>query len=340
MNEAPCARRCSRSSSRSTTRRPACRRCSTGSILRSTSSARRTRSCSSTTAAATVRRRCCKEQFLRRPDVTRVILFNGNYGQHMAIVAGFEHCRGERVVTLDADLQNPPEEIGKLLAAMDAGPRLRRRHPSHARGLVVAARRFAGDEPGARAHHADQDDRPGLHAARLQPRHRAMRSPHRSEVSTFIPALAYTFAQQPDRGRGRACRARGRRIEIFALQADPPQLRPDHRLLAGSAADVLDVRHARFGRRARDLSHRHRRAPARWRAGARAVATLWDRDILAFFLLGMVLFGLGLRRRIRRPHLPAGARAAALHDRGGARARRGERDDASAQNARRRRHDR
>ena len=39
----------------------------------------------------------------------------------MAIIAGFEHCRGERVVTLDADLQNPPEEIGKLLAAMDAG---------------------------------------------------------------------------------------------------------------------------------------------------------------------------------------------------------------------------
>src|SRR5499425_2069227 len=62
-----------------------------------------------------------KDQFLRRPDVTRVILFNANYGQHLAIVAGFEHCRGERVVTLDADLQNPPEEIGKLLAAMDAG---------------------------------------------------------------------------------------------------------------------------------------------------------------------------------------------------------------------------
>jgi len=39
----------------------------------------------------------------------------------MAIMAGFEHCRGARVVTLDADLQNPPEEIGKLLAAMDRG---------------------------------------------------------------------------------------------------------------------------------------------------------------------------------------------------------------------------
>src|SRR5450631_2501109 len=62
-----------------------------------------------------------REQFQVRPDVTRVILFSANFGQHMAIVAGFEHCRGDRIVTLDADLQNPPEEIGKLLAAMDRG---------------------------------------------------------------------------------------------------------------------------------------------------------------------------------------------------------------------------
>src|SRR3954469_1211648 len=62
-----------------------------------------------------------REQFQLRPDVTRVVLFNANYGQHMAVIAGFERCRGERVVTLDADLQNPPEEIGKLLAAMDEG---------------------------------------------------------------------------------------------------------------------------------------------------------------------------------------------------------------------------
>src|SRR5947207_8005383 len=62
-----------------------------------------------------------REQFQRRPDVTRVVLLNGNFGQHMAILAGFERTRGERVVTLDADLQNPPEAIGKLLARMDEG---------------------------------------------------------------------------------------------------------------------------------------------------------------------------------------------------------------------------
>eukprot|EP00952_Eustigmatos_sp_NYUAD-ZCMA_P000841 3540-Eustigmatos_ZCMA.PRE.1 len=61
------------------------------------------------------------EQFRARPDSTRVVLFNGNYGQHMAILAGFEHARGERVVTLDADLQNPPEEIGRLIEKLDEG---------------------------------------------------------------------------------------------------------------------------------------------------------------------------------------------------------------------------
>src|SRR5262249_13055163 len=62
-----------------------------------------------------------KARHAARPDVTRVIDFNANYGQHMAIMAAFERVRGEVIVTLDADLQNPPEEIPKLLAAIDAG---------------------------------------------------------------------------------------------------------------------------------------------------------------------------------------------------------------------------
>jgi undecaprenyl-phosphate 4-deoxy-4-formamido-L-arabinose transferase len=57
----------------------------------------------------------------RRPNQIRVIEFNGNFGQHMAIMAGFERVRGQIVITMDADLQNPPEEIGKLVAAMEAG---------------------------------------------------------------------------------------------------------------------------------------------------------------------------------------------------------------------------
>jgi undecaprenyl-phosphate 4-deoxy-4-formamido-L-arabinose transferase len=50
-----------------------------------------------------------------------VILLTRNAGQHMAILAGFAHSRGDYVITLDADLQNPPEEIGKLLARFDEG---------------------------------------------------------------------------------------------------------------------------------------------------------------------------------------------------------------------------
>ena len=49
-------------------------------------------------------------QHAARPDVTRVIDFNNNYGQHMAIMAAFERVRGDVVVTLDADLQNPPAQ--------------------------------------------------------------------------------------------------------------------------------------------------------------------------------------------------------------------------------------
>src|SRR5436853_4673444 len=62
-----------------------------------------------------------RAQHRARPDVTRVIDFNANYGQHMAIMAAFERVRGEVIVTLDADLQNPPEEIPKLIEKIDAG---------------------------------------------------------------------------------------------------------------------------------------------------------------------------------------------------------------------------
>ena len=62
-----------------------------------------------------------KDLFAARPDVIRVISFNGNYGQYVAILAGFEHVRGDVVVTLDADLQNLPEEIPMLLDKIDEG---------------------------------------------------------------------------------------------------------------------------------------------------------------------------------------------------------------------------
>jgi undecaprenyl-phosphate 4-deoxy-4-formamido-L-arabinose transferase len=51
----------------------------------------------------------------------RVVELARNFGQHAAILAGFRECRGDIVVTLDADLQNPPEEIPRLLKEIDAG---------------------------------------------------------------------------------------------------------------------------------------------------------------------------------------------------------------------------
>lgn len=56
-----------------------------------------------------------------RDDRVRVVELARNFGQHAAILAGFRNTRGEVVVTLDADLQNPPEEIPRLLAAIDEG---------------------------------------------------------------------------------------------------------------------------------------------------------------------------------------------------------------------------
>jgi undecaprenyl-phosphate 4-deoxy-4-formamido-L-arabinose transferase len=61
------------------------------------------------------------EDFHTRYHTVRVIEFNRNYGQHMALFAGFEAAAGDIVITIDADLQNPPEEIPRLVAKMEEG---------------------------------------------------------------------------------------------------------------------------------------------------------------------------------------------------------------------------
>jgi len=48
-------------------------------------------------------------------------VLNRNYGQHAAVMAGLAQARGDVVVTLDADLQNPPEEIPRLLEGIESG---------------------------------------------------------------------------------------------------------------------------------------------------------------------------------------------------------------------------
>jgi len=61
------------------------------------------------------------EDLHRRDDRIKVIRFTRNFGQHPAIMAGFHASMGEIIITLDADLQNPPEEIPKLLDKLDEG---------------------------------------------------------------------------------------------------------------------------------------------------------------------------------------------------------------------------
>ena len=61
------------------------------------------------------------EEFHAQDNHVRVVEFNRNYGQHMALFAGMERSRGNMVITIDADLQNPPEEIPKLVAKIDEG---------------------------------------------------------------------------------------------------------------------------------------------------------------------------------------------------------------------------
>ncbi|MDA3790689.1 MAG: glycosyltransferase, partial [Desulfobacula sp.] len=55
------------------------------------------------------------------PGIIKGVFLNKNYGQHSAIMAGFEQAKGDIIVTLDADLQNPPEEIPNLVEQIKLG---------------------------------------------------------------------------------------------------------------------------------------------------------------------------------------------------------------------------
>ncbi|MGH7994896.1 MAG: glycosyltransferase [Opitutaceae bacterium] len=137
-----------------------------------------------------------RAQHERRPDVTRVIDFNANYGQHMAIMAAFERVRGAVAVTLDADLQNPPEEIPKLIEKIDAGfdcvggCRLNRRD-SRFRTWASRLMNYAREHT-TNIRMTDQGCM--LRAYRREIVDAVVRS---GAVSTFIPALAYSFASRP-----------------------------------------------------------------------------------------------------------------------------------------------
>jgi undecaprenyl-phosphate 4-deoxy-4-formamido-L-arabinose transferase len=232
-----------------------------------------------------------REQFQQRPDVTRVVLFNGNFGQHMAIMAGFEYCRGERIVTLDADLQNPPEEIGKLLAQMDLGHdyvgsiRRLRQDAAWRRWASMAMNRLR--ERITRIHMTDQ-------GCMLRAYDRAIVQAIRDskEVSTYIPALAYSFSHNPteveveheERHAGES------KYTLYQL------LRLNFDLITGFSVLPLQlfslfgifISLVSLGVYVVVMAQRILAGTYDW------VSVIWDRDILQFFLTGVMLFGLGL----------------------------------------------
>ena len=136
------------------------------------------------------------DQYRARPDVTRVVLFNGNYGQHMAILAGFQATRGDIVVTLDADLQNPPEEIGALVDKMREGydyvGSIRRKRQDAAWRTYLSKAMNRLREKITRIKITDQGN-----MLRASGRNVINLINQCTEVNTFVPALAYTFARKP-----------------------------------------------------------------------------------------------------------------------------------------------
>jgi undecaprenyl-phosphate 4-deoxy-4-formamido-L-arabinose transferase len=137
-----------------------------------------------------------RQQFQKRPRHTRVVLFHANFGQHSAVMAGLSYARGDYVVTLDADLQNPPEEVGKLVDMLDKGydyvgtVRQQRRDFLWRRLLSKGMNKI----------------RERITPVRITDQGCMMRGYSRSvvtaliqtrEINTFIPALASLYAMNP-----------------------------------------------------------------------------------------------------------------------------------------------
>lgn len=137
-----------------------------------------------------------KQAAAERPDHVRVLELARNFGQHQAILAAFESVEGDVVVTLDADLQNPPEEIPRLLAKIREGHDVvggvrRDRQDTLARRLAsavvnrvtVAITRMRITDFGCMLRAYSRDVVEEINRC--------------DESSTFIPALAQSFARRP-----------------------------------------------------------------------------------------------------------------------------------------------
>jgi undecaprenyl-phosphate 4-deoxy-4-formamido-L-arabinose transferase len=132
----------------------------------------------------------------RHPQEVVIIEFNGNFGQHMAIMSAFERSRGDIIITIDADLQNPPEEIPRLVETMEqgydavGGYRRQRKDTLFRRVSSWAVNKITSRITGI-----ELKD----YGCMLRAYHRSIiDSMNRcQENTTFIPALAHSFAANP-----------------------------------------------------------------------------------------------------------------------------------------------
>ncbi len=136
------------------------------------------------------------KQFCDGHEEAAAIDLGANFGQHMAIMAGCDHSSGGKVITLDADLQNPPSEIPKLLAAMDAGHdvvgtyRVGRRDPIFRKVASRCVNKITNRI--AKLHISDYGCMLRGYDRRIVDIINESR-----ESTTFIPALAQKFAHNP-----------------------------------------------------------------------------------------------------------------------------------------------
>ncbi len=226
----------------------------------------------------------------RRPEQIRVIDFNGNFGQHMAIMAGFERVRGQIIITMDADLQNPPEEIPKLVAAIEAGHDVVNTHRQNRQDSLWRLKvskwhnqlrewmmpKLKMEDEGCmlRAYRRDIVD---LMAST-------------GETSTFIPALALTYAANPTEvGVAHAERSAGTSsYNLYKL------IRYNFDLVTGFSVFPLQVftmiglliSLCSFGFVVFLFLRRFIHGPE--------VEGLFTLFAIMFFLIGIVLFGLGI----------------------------------------------
>lgn len=152
------------------------------------------------------------------------LILNRNYGQHAAVFAGLEQSRGDIIITLDADLQNPPEEIPNLVREIDRGVdvvgtvRENRRDTFFRRSASALVNRIVRQATGVMMH-----DYGCMLRAYRRPVVDSMLQCR--ERSTFIPILANSFAGSTSEIKVRhASREKGKSkygfLKLISLQFD------------------------------------------------------------------------------------------------------------------------